>query len=687
MTENLLLEIGTEELPSGFIAPALGFMKAYMEQAFSEINLGPDRIDTFGTPRRLALMVTGVPSFLEDTIETKMGPPKKIAFDDKGKPTKAGAGFAKTMGVEISEISIEKTPRGEYLCLSRTIPGKKTSETLPGILNDLVRTITFPKTMRWSAPDMRFARPVHWICCLLGEEILPVSFGDCHADRFTFGHRFMSPDTIGITKAANYEATLEAHYVIPDITKRKTMIEKGMNQLALECSAETRDPDLLDEVVNLVEFPYIIKGSFDDAFLKLPAEVLVTVMKHHQRFFPMYKKDSNDLIPSFLSIINIEPRDETLVRMGNERVLRARLDDARYFFDADMKIPMVEYAQRMKDVIFHKDLGSSLEKVERFTHIALYLTQYLAPDKKDKVREAATLSKADLNSLMVNELPELQGIMGREYALAQGHDPEVCQAIYEHYLPVTAADRLPSAIIGDLVGIADRIDTICGCFCVGMIPTGASDPYALRRQTFAIENIILGKGYRISIRDLVDEALSLLSSKMTRPGPEVRTDVLNFFESRLVSILQNKGLSWDVIEAVRRDWDDPLDTFMRAKALFAIHDEPWLASITAASKRVENILKKTSPGKEVHEDLFQEKAESMLYAKLLEVEDPFIRYSGKGEYASALRLLVKLKKPIDTFFDEVLVMSEDPSLRANRTSLLNRLVNLFGRIAQFAALS
>jgi len=688
MGSSLLFEIGTEEIPSGFNAPALDFIRSRVSQRFSEIQLDYDSLNVFGTPRRLAFLATGIGDKLPDMVEKKMGPPKRAAFDEKGNPTKAGLGFATNAGVDISEVAIEQTPKGEYLCVTRTIPGKPTVEVLPEILEDLIGRIPFAKTMRWSNPDVRFARPVHWILALFGDSVLPVSFGNITSGRITYGNRFMTDGVIEVTSPDQYEELLEAGYVIPDVEKRKNLIWNSIVEHAKEIDAQVTDRDLLDEVVNLVEYPHVIVGGFDTSFLELPAEVLVTVMKHHQRFFPLYTNDARPgLRPYFCAVSNIVPKDDAIVRRGNERVLKARLDDGKYFFTEDLKVPIEEYAQRLKDVIFHKDLGTSFEKVERFTCTALYLADILAPGKKDKVKEAAYLSKADLNSLMVCELPELQGIMGREYALHQGHDPEVSRAIHEHYLPTSAEDDLPADIIGDLVGMADRIDTICGCFGIGLIPSGTSDPYALRRQTIAIENILLTKGYRISISRLIDQALSQLKDKLKRDAVEVKRDVISFFKSRFVAILQTRGIPGDVIEAVLRDFDDPLDTFMRAQAIGSVKTQPWFDSICAASKRVENILKKVEAAPEIAEDLFAQEEEKELYRSFKEVENSFISLVAEGEYTPALKLLAGLKDPIDQFFDKVLVMAEDITIRNNRIALLKALVGLFDRIAQFSKIS
>jgi len=685
---DLLFEIGTEEIPAGFIAPALAFMQGFVVKAFKEANLLHAEPEVFGTPRRLALRVRDIPEKLEDIEETRLGPAKQAAFDANGQPTKAGLGFARGCGVDISAIGLVQTEKGEYLCLKRTIPGRPTIDMLPGLLSELMGKIPFPKAMRWSNPGVSFARPVHWIVALFGGQVLDVQFGNVKAGNVTYGNRFMSSGPLFIAEPRLYEEVLEEAYVIPSIEKRKAIIWEGLTKKAQANQGFVLDKELLDEVANLLEYPHVIMGSFNESYLSLPKEVLVTVMKHHQRYFPLYaEEEGRSLRPFFLTVSNIVPKDDAVVSAGNERVLRARLSDGSYFFQEDLKVPLAEYARRLKDVIYHKELGTSLEKVERFTVTALYLADKLAPDKKDKVKLACGLCKGDLNSLMVCEFPELQGIMGREYALRQGIDPEVANAIHEHYVPASADDRLPSTIVGDITGMAERIKTICGCFGIGLIPTGTSDPYALRRQTIAIANIILGKGYRISITALIEQALTALSGKLKRPAGEVKDSVLDFFRTRFASMLQGKGISGDIIEAVIGSFDDPVDTFKRAEALSAVRSEPWFGSICAASKRVENILKKTEPGGVITEDLFCQEQEIALYRKFKEIEEPFSSLAEKGDYTAALKLLAGLKEPIDSFFDKVLVMAEDMNVRANRLALLASLVKLFGKVARFSPIA
>jgi len=687
-TKDLIFEIGSEELPSGFIPLALNSMKVFLEKKLSTLNVSSGPIEFFGTPRRLAVRISGLAPTLPDTLETRMGPPKNISFDKDGNPTKAGLGFAASAGVDISDVVIQTTPKGDYLSITRTIPGKPISEVFPDLFQEMIAAIPFPKTMRWSNPGVRFARPVHWLLALFGSTVLPVEFGSITASDTTRGNRFMSSASITLSDPQHYEEILESYFVIPDVEKRKELVWAQVVQKAHEIRAVVKDEDLLEEVAGLIEFPHVIVGSFDEAFLVLPPEVLVTVMKHHQRYFPLYSATDEDvLVPYFCAVSNIVPKDETVVRTGYERVLKARLDDAQYFFTEDLKVPLETYADRLKDVIFHKDLGTSAEKVQRFTIIAISLAETIAPEKTHKVREAASLCKGDLNSLMVYELPELQGVMGREYAIRQGRDLEVATAIREHYLPASADDELPSGVIGNIVGIADRIDTICGFFGIGMVPSGTSDPYALRRQAIAIENILLEKGYRLSIVWLVEKSLAQLQEKLVKPFDEVKQAVITFFENRFVSILQARGISGDTIESVITSFDDPVDTFTRAQAIEQVRKEPWFPSICSASKRVENILKKTEAGHLVRQDLLLQEEEKDLFRAFDEMEAQFIDHAGKGEYASALKLLSGLKDPIDRFFEKVLVMSEDDEVRNNRIALLNTLVHLFDKVAKFSKIT
>ncbi|HPE46220.1 MAG TPA: glycine--tRNA ligase subunit beta, partial [Deltaproteobacteria bacterium] len=381
MARTLLFEIGTEEIPSGFIVPALNFMKSFMGERLTALRLDHEDIRVFSTPRRLALKVSGIAETLPDATETKTGPPKSIAFDKDGNPTKAGLGFAQTCGVNISEVTIARTPKGEYLSVTRTTPGRPAREVLPALLEEMIPKIPFTKTMRWSNQGVRFARPVHWILALFGIDVLPVAFGDISSGRVTFGNRFMAREPLEVADPETYEQVLDKAHVIPDLDKRKHAIWSTLENEAKKLGAEIRDRDLLDEVANLLEYPHPIIGTFDEDYLTVPSEVLVTVMKHHQRYFPMYVSgDRSKLKACFGAFSNIVPKDDAVVRAGNERVLKARLDDGRYFFVEDLKVPLAVYADRLRDVIFHKDLGTSWEKVQRFSQVALALAESRFPD-------------------------------------------------------------------------------------------------------------------------------------------------------------------------------------------------------------------------------------------------------------------------------------------------------------------
>ncbi len=491
MACDFLLEIGTEEIPASYIQPALDAMATMLSKFFSAQRIDHGIIQTMATPRRLAWVIKDVAEKQEAQTVEITGPPKDVAFDEAGKPTQAAIGFAKSQGVTPEELQVKQTSRGEYLIVSRHETGASTAELLSGVLADLIGNIPFPKSMRWGDLKVTFARPIHWIVALLGQKVVPFTYGNITSGSTSYGHRFMSPGPFEVTDINGYVDGLRERFVIVDIEERRERIRQIVAACAKEKKGHIReDEDLLAEVVQLAEYPTAVCGSFDQHYLELPQEVLITAMRAHQRYFAVLD-DSDKLMPYFVTVNNTLTRDPQIVALGNERVLRARLEDARFYYVEDQKVSLDDRVEELKEVVFHSKLGTSYEKLERFKVLAEYMADQLAPEDKETVSRAAYLCKADLVTGTVGEFPELQGIMGRAYARLAKEKDDVALAIYEHYLPTHAGGQLPTGVAGSLVSIADKLDTIVGCFGVGQIPTGTADPFALRRQALGIIRIIL----------------------------------------------------------------------------------------------------------------------------------------------------------------------------------------------------
>ncbi|HEX9080489.1 MAG TPA: glycine--tRNA ligase subunit beta, partial [Desulfuromonadaceae bacterium] len=481
-TKELFLEIGSEEIPAGFIPRAMAEMEAIITRELTNARLSFGEVKTLGTPRRLALVVKDIPAVQPDAEITATGPSKKAAFDADGKPTKAAEGFARGQGVDVSQLKVVTTEKGEYIAVTRQETGRPTHLILAEILPRLVTEIPFKKSMRWGDLDVRFARPIHWIVALFDGSVVPFSFGTVESGTISRGHRFMANTPFPVRDFAHYLEECERHFVIPDPERRREIIRRETHRVAEAFGGRLLpDEGLLEEVTYLAEYPSAVAGAFPAEFLKVPKEVLITSMRSHQRYFSIVDGQGR-LMPGFITINNTLTEDPQVVVKGNERVLRARLSDARFFFEEDRKVKLATRVESLKSVVYQQKLGTSYEKMERFRTLAEDLAGQLNPAVKDKVGEAAYLCKADLVSGMVGEFPEVQGIMGREYALLEGIDPAVASAIAEHYMPTQAGGELPASDIGALVSIADKLDTICGCFGVGLIPTGSADPYALRRS-------------------------------------------------------------------------------------------------------------------------------------------------------------------------------------------------------------
>jgi glycyl-tRNA synthetase beta chain len=686
--KELLLEIGTEEIPAGFVPQALSDLKELITKEFETSRIDFKGVQTLGTPRRIVLHIESVSERQKDEEIRKIGPSRTTAFDSNGQPTKAAIGFAKGQSVPVESLEVIQTEKGEYLCAIKKESGKATIELLPVLLQKVILSIPFQKSMRWAEGSIRFARPIHWILGLFGGEVIPFEMGDVRSGNVTYGHRFMHPDPIVVKNFKNYLQKLNEAFVIVDPAERKKRIEEGMIRVgARVCGKVLKDEDLLKEVNFLVEYPLPLCGTFDEKFLRLPREVVIHSMKEHQRYFPLMD-DHGKLLPHFVFISNIVPKDEKVVVKGNERVLRARLSDAAFFFEDDLKISLEKRVEALKKVVFQAKLGTSYEKMMRFKAMASFIVERIHPELRSAVERAALLCKADLVTGMVGEFPKLQGSVGREYAKLSGEKPEVYEAIYEHYLPGFSGDRLPSSPVGDAVSLADKMDTIVGCFSVGLLPTGTADPFGLRRQALGIIRIILEKDYDLSLVELIEESSRQLNEKMERPILETKADVLDFFRIRYQNFLLDKGYPFDVVDSVISiSFGHLSDVQRRIDALRGAKEWKDFESIVIGFKRAMNILKGSPSKQELMPLLFSEAAEKDLYQAFLKAKGSIDQHLEKRDYPSALVEMTRMKGPIDEFFDRVMVMVEDEAIRNNRLALLDAIGQLFLRFADFSKLT
>lgn len=686
MAKDLFLEIGCEEIPAGFVPKAMADMEQLMRRELESERLEFAEILTLGTPRRLVLAVKGLAQRQPDAELTAMGPAKSVAFDADGNPTRAAQGFARGQGVEVSQLTVVMTEKGEYLAAVKSETGRESAELLTEILPRLMGAIPFKKSMRWGELEVRFARPIHWIVALFDGLVVPFSFGNIETGSVSRGHRFMANTSFPVRDLEHYLEECERHFVIPDPERRREIIRREIARVAKLAGGEVLpDEGLLEQVTFLVEYPSAVAGTFSPDFLAVPREVLITSMREHQRYFSMVDA-AGKLLPGFITINNTLTEDPGVVVKGNERVLRARLSDARFFFEEDKKVPLENRVEALKSVVYQAKLGTSFEKMERFRLLARYLAARHNPSVADKAYRAATLCKADLVTGMVGEFPEVQGIMGREYALHAGEDREVANAIAEHYLPTGAGGELPPSDIGAFVSLADKMDTICGCFSVGLIPTGSADPYALRRSALGIINIILEKGYREQLEGFIDESLALLAPKSSRAPADVRREVLEFFKVRFMNLMADR-YPGDVVEAVVAvSFDDLVDAGARIRALSEFKNREDFSPLAVAFKRVCNIVKE-GVDTPVSVALFEDAAEGALYRSLQEVSGKVGSALGSGEYLSALTEIATLKEGVDLFFEKVMVMAEDEKVRGNRLALLTGIARLFAKVADFSRLS
>ena len=679
---RLLFEIGMEELPARFLNQALSDLKSNLETKLNNERIKFDEIKTYGTPRRLVLDVQNLAENQEDLDLVNMGPAKSVAYVN-GEISRAGLGFAKSQGVEPEQLEIISTPKGEYIAARKFMKGRATKELLPEILKSLVLELNFPKSMRWADKKLRFARPVQWFLALCDSEVVPFEIEGIVSGNRSRGHRFFGKE-FEVSNAQDYFTKLRENNVIVDIAERRELVKELVAKCAEAGEQVHIEDELLDEVTNLIEYPCPIVGSFNADFLEVPQDVLIISMQVHQRYFPILDTNGK-LLPKFVVVRNgVETSD--FVRKGNEKVLSARLADARFFYQEDLKHPLVDNVEKLKTVVFQKDLGTIYQKIERSKELASYLIDVLGcTDRRDDVLRTVYLAKADLVSNMIGEkeFTKLQGFMGADYALKSGENERVSLGIKEHYYPRFQGDLLPTEMEGIIAGIADRVDTLVGCFGVGVIPSGSKDPFALRRAALGIANIIVNSKLNISLKALVNKSLDTLVADgvLKRDRATVEAEVLEFFKQRAINIFGDMGYSRDVIGAVLdKDCDNLVEALERVKTLEAFAKEEEFGKLLPVLKRVGNISKDHTDTK-VNPELFKEEIEKELYQFSTELNSKVNVAIEQRDYAKYLQEITTGKDIINNYFDKVIVMDKDEAIKNNRLSQMRFLTDIFTKMA------
>jgi glycyl-tRNA synthetase beta chain len=685
---RLLLEIGTEEIPAGYIEPALDALANNLRRYLTLARIGYEDVNTYGTPRRLVVSIDHVAERQKAVTDEVLGPPERIAFDDQGHATVPARKFAEKVGVGLGRLRVTETEKGRYLCATITDKGKATKTILRQILPEIILATPFPKTMRWSDLTIAFARPIQSILALLDHAVIPFSLGSrIKSSRYAWGHMFMQHQKLKIADAHSYIDRMRKAHVVVDIQVRKEMVRQQINAAAKAQGGRILpDDELLDIVTNLVEIPTATGGRFDDVFLELPREILITSMREHQKYFAVVD-DAGELMPCFVAVNNTCPKDPALVAKGHERVLRARLSDAQFFYRSDLQERMDQWGEQLKGVMFQAKLGSMHAKVERVEKIVSHLADAAAPNLKPDVVRAAQLCKTDLVSQVVGEFAKLQGIMGRTYAAIAGESVEVATAIEEHYRPLHSGGSLPGSLAGALLAIADKLDTICACFSVGLIPTGASDPYALRRQGIGIVQIMLAHQLKFSLKQVIGTTVQLFD-KAQDAG--VIEGVYGFIRSRIGRMLADEGYDKDAIAAVVDVSVDHIpNVWQRVAALQELKGAADFEPLAAAFKRVVNILHKADarPSSSPDPALFQDAAETGLFAAYQKVHARVSTALAAGDFKGALQTVATLREPVDRFFEDVMVMADDAALQANRLALLAAIAAVFKDIADFSKIT
>ncbi len=702
-TSDFLFEIGCEELPAGMIAKASSELKAILEKYFSTNGLldSSGSIETFGGPRRLAAIVRHVRLRQEDIVREVTGPPKSVAYDNVGEPTRAAMSFAEKQGIPVSKLATVNTPKGEYVCATQVIEGRPAAKILAGALPQAIQEISWPRSMYWTgAHGPRFIRPIRWIVALLNGKVVPFSFAGVSSGNRTDGHRFLGKRNIVLSGPNDYESKLKKNFVICRPEERRKKIEAEVRALSGRKNLHAHeDQALLELVTYLNEYPTAIVGNFESRYLALPEEILITVMRDHQKYFGLESRNG-ELAPNFLAVINLNKDSKGLVRAGHERVLRARFADAQFFWETDQKCRLADYLPKLEHVTYERRLGSYHDKVERMRAIARWIAEQwfssgiTGGDVAGSDR-AAELAKCDLVTEMVKEFTELQGIVGGLYARAQGEPEEIATAVYDHYQPLGLDDPIPRNLTGCAVALADKLDSLFACFAVGAAPTGSSDPFALRKAALGIVKIILERKISLPISAAISAAAKALrehAPKITAPEA-VEKQVLDFLLERTKFILrERRGFAYDEINAAfAAGADDLVDAAERVEALKAIRNTKNFAPLAASFKRIRNILEKSAVAGDknqaaVNQALLRDPAEQQLNLVAHKVGEEATRRKKAGKYREALEKISELRPAVDFFFDKVLVMAEEEDVRRNRLALLGNLLKEFSTIADFSEL-
>lgn len=712
--EKLLFEIGTEEIPAKFMPEILKQLKELAAAKMQELRIPFEDITVYGTPRRMAFIAGGVAETQADVVVEAKGPSVKIAYVS-GAPSKAAQGFARGQGVDVKDLVV----RDNYVYAVKHLAGQPVVELLPGLLMDILTSLSFPKTMRWADYEFRFVRPIRWMVALFGDQIIPVEICGVKSGKFSMGHRFMQQSlkaaaesqgllsaalskvgnkvysalagvkgAVEIPSAGDYKKVMYDNFVMVDQDERRALILQQIKDLAAQNGGEAEiNEDLLEEVNYLVEWPTALCGKFEEKFLSLPKGCIITPMREHQRYFPVLDEDGN-LLNKFITVRNGGSEHLDIVTHGNERVLRARLSDAEFFFNEDRAIKLEDRLEKLKTVSFQEGLGNMYDKSERLVKMAEMLRFAInTPVDEEELRRCALLCKTDLVTGMVIEFTELQGVMGREYALLDGEKPEVATGIFEHYLPRFAGDALPATTIGRIVGIGDKLDNICATFSRGLAPTGSQDPYALRRQALGVINILLDANYHISLAKIIAGTLYLLDIKPEETGKLV-PQIMEFFKQRLRNLLMDQGIRYDVIDAVFADKrnDDMVDLAVRCKVLAAYVEAGNAEPLVQVSVRVSNLCKKIEKEVAISGALFKDESENKLHEVVAAVSKEIIPEIVLYDYAAVLKAGEKVIEPVNAFFDNVMVMDEDENVKNNRLAMLEEVRGIVNAVGDLSLL-